>query len=352
PRTKQDDQRGAAPSGAAPSTGRRRSTNAPSDQSGQTKPIIKSIAPGATSRRDDAAKRYLAAKPPNDVSGQEPMPPDEANLTPDANGPGADQGLYSALADLSPVKRAQELSATLHWDRQVTAEQGTPTTLTDALAATAGLDKRMLVEAYWRSRERVAAAEVVRQEAELLRSLQVTALASHAQPGGAEAMLRLRTAQLSADAAQEEAAIGVLAAQFNLAQFMRRPPSGPWPWPITSPHAGGYRLKLDEQPGGVQQSALARQVSMAIPVRHEVLQRRAEAVVAADAARLELVLGLEAGQRRISDAVAAVRQLSSETLAFLDAQTQCNIQFADYVMAVAPPGTPDATLAGVLVVNR
>jgi hypothetical protein len=54
----------------------------------------------------------------------------------------------------------------------------------------------------------------------------------------------------------------------------------------------------------------------------------------------------------VSDAVASVRQLSDETLAFLDAQTQYNIQFADYVMAVAPPGTPDTTLAGVLVVNR
>lgn len=364
PRGASDAQRRDSPAGGPPGGGapgaRRRPPNNPSnnpsgDQSGQTKPVIKSTGPAATQSRNDVGRRHVAAKPPydiaqDDVSG-EGTQPDETPIAADTSGPPAEQRLYGALADLSPVKRAQELSATLHWDGEVTPEQGTAISLVDALASTPGLDKPALIDAYWRGRERVAAAEVIRQEAALLKSLEAAVLSLHTQPGGAEAMLRLHVAQLSADAALQESAIGVLAAQFNLAQLMRRSLDGPWPWPTTPPHAGGYRLKLDEQSGTVQQSSLVRQAGKAIPVRHDVLQQRAAAVVAADTSRVERALGVESGQGRVSDAVASVRELSNETLAFLDAQTQYNIQFADYVMAVAPPGTPDVTLAGVLVVN-
>jgi hypothetical protein len=344
PRAKQGGQRG-----GSPGEGRRRGNN--QNESSQTSPTIKSISPGDTGRT--ITRRHVAGKPPQGAERYDAVADDDSELTFDAapSGP-VDQGLYGALAGLSPLKRAQELSATLHWDRQVTAEQGTPTGLEDALAATAGPEKRTLIQAYWRGREQVAAAQVVAQEAELLRSVETAVLALHTQPGGAEAMLRLRTARLSADAAQDEAAVGILSAQFDLAQLMRRPLDRPWPWPVTPPHAGGYRLKLDEQSSVVQQATLVRQVTKAIPARQEILQKHADAVVAADAARVEIVLGLEQGHRPVSQAVAAVRQLSTETLAFLDAQTQYNVQFADYVMTVAPPGTPDATLAGVLVVSR
>jgi hypothetical protein len=347
-----DGQRGGG-SGSRGGSGRRPANSRTSDQSGQTRPSIKSISPGATSRSERDVGRHVVASPPKAVRRYDAVAEDDSALPTEATSSATtDQGLYGALVGLSSLKRAQELSATLHWDRQVTAERGTPTSLTDALAATAGPDKRALIQTYWRGREQVAAAQVAAQEAELLKSLEAAVLALSAQPGGAEAMLRLRTYQFSADAAQQEAAVGVLSAQFDLAQFMRRPPGGPWPWPVTPPHAGGYRLKLDAQPGAVQQASLIRQVSKAIPARQEILQKYADAVVAADAARVELVLGFEQGRRPVADAVAAVRQLSSETLAFLDAQAQYNIQFADYVLAVAPPGTPDATLAGVLVVNR
>jgi hypothetical protein len=347
-RTKQGGQGGGAPVDEL-----RRANNRSSSQSSQTRPTIKSIGPGATSRDETMPLRHVAGKPPEGAGRYDAVADDDSELTTDATASGpVDQGLYGALVGLSPLKRAQELSATLHWDRQVTAEQGTPTSLQDALAATAGPDKRTLIQAYWRGREQVAAAQVVGQEAEFLKSLETAALALHAQPGGAEAMLRLRTARLSADAAQNEAAVGILSAQFDLTQLMRRPLDRPWPWPATPPHAGGYQLKLGEQSTVVQQASLVRQVSKAIPARQEILQRYADAVVAADAARVEIVLAFEQGQRGVSDVVTAVRQLSSKTLAFLDAQAQYNVQFADYVMAVAPPGTPDATLAGVLVVNR
>lgn len=335
------------PADGTPGRGPRRAGSPASPQNGGAAPRIKSVSPGATSRLE--IRRHRVAKPPVNAAPAEPA---EQNPATEAAQNAADQGLYNALADLSPVKRAQELSATLHWNRPLTAEQGTIASLTDALTASAGVDRRLVVEAYWRACEEVAAWQVVKQEAELLQSLQAAALKLHDQPGGAEAMLGLRTAQLASEAAVEESTVGVLAAQFALAQLMRRPLDGPWPWPVTPPHAGGYRLKLDAQSATVAHTSLVRQLGKSLPARHEILQRHAAAVTAADAARVEMALGFEEGARRLSDAVASVRQLASETLAFLDAQAQYNVQFADYVLAVAPPGLPASTLSGVLVVTR
>ena len=315
---------------------------ASTNQSGDAPRRIKSVPPSATSTRLQRGQRHLAAKPPAEESSAAPT---EST---------ADTGLYTALRDLSPVKRAQELSATLHWMQPGSSESlGMATTLTDAFTASVGLDRRSVIQAYWRACERLAACQVTKSEIDLLRALESAALGMRAQPGGAEAMLHLRTSQLAAQAATEECTVGLLDAQFALAQLMRRPLEGPWPVPTTPPHAGGYRLKVDAQPANVLQNSMVQRLTVALPLEHDVLQKHADAVVTADAAHVEAVLGFEAGQRPLDEAVTSVRYLSDETLAFLDIQTAYNLSFADYVLSVAPPGVSDSTLANVLVVaNR
>lgn len=325
-------------------------------QNGNRPRRIKSSPPGSNTRRAGPA-RYLAAKPPLLTAGTEQqaaVQPQTNSEAPAAPQVAADQGVYTGLGDLTPVKRAQELSATLHWANSADSSAeplGLAATLIDALNASAGLDRRALIQAYWRTCEELAALQVTKQEAELLRRLESAALRLRQQPGGAEAMLHLHTSQLASQAAIEECMAGLLNAQFALAQLMRRPLEGPWPLPTTAPHAGGYRLKLDAQPATLLQSTVVRQIATTLPLEHEVLQARANAVVNADAARVETALGVEAGQRSLNEAVDAVQYLVEETLAFLDMQTTYNLAFADYVIAVAPPGTSAATLAGVLVVS-
>lgn len=322
-------------------------------QSGNRPRRIKSSPPNASTRRADL-RRYLAAKPPlapAEAVQQKQAQPQTAATAAQGN---ADQGIYTALRDLSPVKRAQELSSTLHWANSADSSAGPlglPTALSDALNASAGLDRRAVVQAYWRTCESLAALQVTRQEVDLLRTLESAALGLRQQPGGPEAMLNLHTSQLAAKAAIEECMVGLLSAQFSLAQLMRRPLEGPWPMPTTAPHAGGYRLKLDAQPASVMQNPVVRQIATTLPLEHTVLQARANAVVDADSARVEAVLGVEAGQRSLNEAVDAVGYLIEETLAFLDIQARYNFAFADYVLSVAPPGTSDATLANVLVVS-
>lgn len=325
-------------------------------QSGSRPRRIKSSPPGA-STRPARMERYFATKPPlkaPETPQKGPTPPQAADAASTALEPNGDQGIYTALRDLTPVKRAQELSATLHWAKSAesaAAPLGLATALIDALNASAGLDRRAVIQAYWRTCEELAALEVTRQASELLRTLESAALRLRQQPGGAEAMLHLHTSQLAAQAAIEECMVGLLNAQFGLAQLMRRPLEGPWPLPITAPHAGGYRLKLDAQPATLLQNSAVRQTATTLPLEHEVLQARANAVVDADASRVETVLGVEAGQRSLNEAIDTVQYLVEETLAFLGIQTTYNLDFADYVLAVAPPGTSDATLANVLVVS-
>ena len=308
----------------------------------------------STSRPRPTGQRHFVAKPPRvepvESRVGEEQPETTASTT-DALPTEADQGLYGGLSELSSLKRAQELSAALHWDEARDPSQGTAVSLADALSAVPAGDWRALLASYWHCRQQIAAWQTLSQEIEQLRALQPVALRRREDAGAADAMLRLRTAQLAASAAADVAKTGILAAQFDLAMLLRRPLDRPWPWPVTSPHAGGYRLKLDAQPATLLQAAYVRQLVGMLPKRHEAVQGHANAVIAADAARVAVLAECEAGERRLSDAVAAVRRLSSETLAFLEAQSHYNVQFADYALAVAPSGVPASVLARALVVQ-
>lgn len=328
---------------------------------------LRSKSPSATGESRPAGRRHLVAKPPRIQPAESPVAESPANNQPaeqpneqsagqaveqaEPANAATDQRLYGGLDELSSLKRAQELSATLHWTGEQEESQGAAISLADALSVAPTGNWRGLIAAYWQCQQEIAAWRALIQEVELLRALQPLALGRMARPGAAEEMLRLYTAQLSAAAVVEEARRAILAAQFELAALLRRPLDRPWPWPVTSPHAGGYRLKLDAQPATLLQASHVRQLVEMLPKRHAAVQRHADAVVASDRARVALLADDEAGQRPLSDALSTVRRLSSETLAFLDAQTQYNVQFADYALAVAPAGVPAAVLAKALVIE-
>lgn len=292
----------------------------------------------ADTRQAGKPDLHIAAKPPLDEDGQTTVTEAAAS----------DAGLYSALAALEPPQRLRQLSDTLQWDR-ASELSGDATTLPEAL--TAAPDRRAVLAAYWQGRERIAAYQVRQQQREQLLALQAAALHQHDHPNAAEAMLRLQTARLAAEAGAVETQVAVLAAQFDLAQAMRRPLSGSWPLPTTPPHAGHFRLKLETQPASVVQAMPVRQLARDIPTLYEALLKRAEAVVAADAARAEISQRCDSGEPLLDPAIAVTAQTADESLSLLADQTQYNVQFAEYVLAVAPPTLPAQELAGVLVVS-
>lgn len=262
-------------------------------------------------------------------------------------------GLYPALVDLPPQKRTQELGATLHWSHQLPADPGDAVSLVDCLAWLApGGNRAALVDAYWNARYRAARYQVLAQQAEQLRSLDPAALASRDRPDGAEAMLRLKAAQRAAEAELVEAELELRVGQFALAQAGGRPLSTAWPLPATAPHAGRMRLKLEAQPPQIAALPKMQRLSATIPKWHGVLEQQSAAVVQADAARAEATHRFEQGVSPLDEPLAEIRAQAVETLAFLDTQHEYNLQIADYVLTVLPPGTDRSVVAGALVVAR
>lgn len=294
---------------------------------------------GAGKTGDGKKSRYEAQKPAEAEEG-------------DAAG-GAPLGLYPALVDLSPQKRTQELGTTLHWSHQLPAEPGDAVTLLDCLAWLApGGNLAALVDAYWNARFRAARYQALAQQADQLRSLDPAALASRNRPDGAEAMLRLKAAQRAAEAELVEAELELRVGQFALAQAGGRALAATWPLPATAPHAGRMRLKLEAQPPQIAELPKMQRLAATIPKWHDALEQRSAAVLKADVARAEATHRFEQGASSLDEALAEIRAQAVETLAFLETQHEYNLQIADYVLTVLPPGTDRSVVAGALVVAR
>jgi len=294
---------------------------------------------GAAKNGGGKKSRYKAQKPAevgeSDAAGEVPL------------------GLYPALVDLSPQKRTQELGTTLHWSHQLPAEPGDPVTLVDCLAWLApGGNLAALVDAYWNARYCAARYQVLAQQREQFQSLDPAALAWRNRPDGAEAMLRLKAAQRAAAAELAEAELDLRLGQFALAQAGGRSLSTAWPLPATAPHAGRIWLKFEAQPPQIAALPKMQRLSATIPKWHEVLEQQSAAVLQADIARAEATHRFEQGASPLDEALAEIRAQTVETLAFLETQNEYNLQIADYVLTLLPPGTDRSVVAGALVVAR
>jgi hypothetical protein len=261
----------------------------------------------------------------------------------------ADPGLYSALIGAAPAKRAQELAGLLNWNRTLPAEPSTPLSLEDCLAAVPDAGRQAAVAAYWRGRQAIAGYQAVMQEIEQLDAAAAAVLKYRGRPGGAEAMLQVRYARLSLEAARVEAQLTLLAEQFALTQLVHRPLDRPWSLPSTPPHGGGYRLKADAQPHAVADSFSFKRLTVVVPALHLTLEQQAEAVVLADAQRVAAASAAEAGSVGVEQLLAAVEQQANQTRAFLATLTRYNTEIGDYALVVLPPQSPAGTLVRAMV---
>ncbi|HEV7221210.1 MAG TPA: hypothetical protein VGN42_00815 [Pirellulales bacterium] len=281
-------------------------------------------------------RRYKANKPLADAEQDAGPPP----------------GLYPALADLPPPQRAQELGSALHWNHQSPGALGEPLSLIDCLAwRSTGADRGALVAAYWQARHRAARHQVLTQQLEQLQALDPAALHWRDRADGAEAMLRLKTAQRAAEADLIESELDLRVGQFMLAQLGGRPLGGEWPLPTTAPHAGRYNMKLESQPSPVARSAEVQRLAATIPKWHEVLAQQSAAVVAADAARADATHRFEQGEISLDGPLVEIREQTGETLGFLKTLNEYNLQIAEYLRTVLPAGTDNATLARAMALD-
>jgi hypothetical protein len=279
----------------------------------------------------------------------EPTPVEPTPTT--ANKPVADgrdsvfaPALYPALVDVPPAAQAKQLTLTLHWDRDLPQGIGPPVSLEECLKNQSGGKRAELIGTYWVVRQRAAEYQVLAQQTQMLDVLLIAPRGDEKDPSG----LRLRSARLSSEAALIEGHAALVEAQFELATRLGRESDALWPIAGSTPRCDRYPLGGNGRPGHVIPSWPVRRLAAMIPGLGESVERRATAVIEADAARAAAASSA-AGGRPIEPLLACISGQTEQTLAFLAALTDYNRAIAEYTLAVLPPETPSDKLVAVLV---
>ncbi len=216
-----------------------------------------------------------------------------------------------------------------------------------AVASCAGAERRAVIAAYWRTRERIARFLVLSERSESLTALAPHVLALRAQPGGTAAMLQLQAARQAAQAAVLDAQVGLLAAEFDLTRLAKSPVERAWIRPATAPYSGAFDVAANATRGAdlfAAAGAATRVVTL-----HLELQNQALAVVFADEYRAEMTGASEHQPGTVDRTLAAIDRQLHETDRFLYALTQYNLAIADFAFVNLPPGVPAEQLMGFLV---
>jgi hypothetical protein len=263
--------------------------------------------------------------------------------------------LYPALQQMTPEDQARQLALVLCWEPATAGADVATISLGDYLSTVAAERRREALAIYWHCEFYTARAQALAQQVEQFEALGAT-IGTGALTGGdtalASAMLLVRAAKLAAEADMYRAQAERLAAQWSMTNVVGRPLSGAWLWPETPPHAGGYRLQLDELSGELRESAVVGRLAAVIPQLRRTIADRAAAVVSADQARVARAVGSGNVLSETQRAVAAIHEQSAETTAFLARLTDYNVEIAAYANAVLPPATTSESLVAALVVTK
>lgn len=286
--------------------------------------------------------QYVARKPR--FGGDTAGAPHESQLF-------ASPCLYPALSTMTAGDQARQLATVLCWEPAASADIS-PQALSDFLTNISAEHRRDAITAYWQAQLAGARAQALEQQLEQFEALGAV-LANSALEGPAahapSSMLLVRAAKIAAQADARRAEADRLAAQWALTIAAGRPLTGPWLAAQTPPHAGGYRLQLNELSRELLESAVVQRLSATIPQLRAAVTDRAAAVIAADQARGNMALAPDLSLAATDRALSAIREQAAETTAFLTRLTDYNIEIATYANAVLPPATNSQTLARALV---
>jgi hypothetical protein len=217
-----------------------------------------------------------------------------------------------------------------------------PLPLVEALERSGDRARRLWIsQAYWKVS---AAFAWLRWSSEALERLELVA------PGGDphdRAVLDVTTAAARADLADARAEL--VAAQQELVDLVRLPPGDPLPWPVDRPLAGPYQTHFEQIFSTRPATGRIRAIVRMLPAKHEALEARAAAAVAAGRA-LEMAEADHAkGQRPIEAVAAAHAALVGQQREFIKALRAYNLDIAEYAMAVADLSVPDDRFVSMLI---
>jgi len=251
--------------------------------------------------------------------------------------PGSPRSDTAKMLDLPPANRAKQLTTTLHGNRKLPDDAGQPVTLSLCVQKCSPNNRAATVKQYWLTMQRAAEYQVMLRRVEMLDALAT-------EQGPVDVNLRL-SAREAAAAAADEARVAMIQSQFQLARLIGGDVTNrPLPLPSTLPHSGSYVLNLKNRPRQLTESWSFRRLAATIPVLHENILDRSDAVAKADAARV-------LGENSTAAPIDAIDEQTEQTLAFLRTLTEYNGAIVDYAMAVLGPTASGERLVSALVIQ-
>ena len=217
-----------------------------------------------------------------------------------------------------------------------------PLPLVEALERSGDRTRRLWIsQAYWKVS---AGFAMLRWSTEALERLELIA------PGGDphdRAVLDVAVAAARADLADSRAEL--VAAQQELVDLVRLPANDPLPWPVDRPLAGPYQTHFETIFATRAATGRIRAIVRMLPSKHEALEARAAAVVAAQKAMQMAEADHAKGQRPIEAVTAAHAAVTSQQREFVKVMRAYNLDIAEYAMAVADLSVPDDRFVSMLI---
>jgi hypothetical protein len=217
-----------------------------------------------------------------------------------------------------------------------------PLPLVEALERSGDRSRRLWIsQAYWKVS---AGFAMLRWSTEALERLELIA------PGGDphdRAVIDVAVSAARADLADARAEL--IAAQQELVDLVRLPAGDPLPWPVDRPLAGPYQTHFDTIFANRAATGRIRAIVQMLPSKHEALEARAAAVVAAQRAMQMAEADHAKGQRPIEAVTAAHAAVTGQQLEFVTIMKAYNLDIAEYAMAVADLSVPDDRFVSMLI---
>ncbi len=315
------------------------------------RPLDESRTPsGAVRQSVDESRRVVVRRQlgfPDSIS-QEPAQPN-SNFA---------QAWYATFLEVAnPPQRVQKLSNLMHWDRNFTAEMGKPLSLSAYLREVPPQNRLTAIEAFWQAREKAAALQLLHDQLEQLNALQPLAIPRPGREGLAEAGVRLQAARRATRAGILDAQAELLGAQARLAEASGRPANAAWVLPATPPQSGRYVVSVRARRGFAQGSQWAERIAL----EYDKLQHRGDALMQADAHRVELLAEItefgaerQAGERltMVDKVLWSIHRQNQIARGFLRDLTEYNMAIANYALLSLPEAVSGEQLAAKLAIPR
>ena len=217
-----------------------------------------------------------------------------------------------------------------------------PLPLLEALQRSGDRSRRLwITQAYWKVSAGYAG---IRFTSEAVDQLQMVAPGSDPHD---QAVLDVAIAAARADLAAAHAEL--IAAQQQLADLVRLPLGEPPPWPVDRPLAGPYQTHFAAIFATRPATGRIRAIDRMLPSKHDAVEARATAVLAAEAARFRAEADHARGKRPIEAVIAAHRMLQQQQHGLIESLAAYNLDIAEYAMAVADVTVPDDRYVSMLI---